>query len=63
MEQSPPGLLNIPKTQTPFPPGRISSARTTEYVKDLLHRLEPYGDEPRVVELRERARPLLMAPA
>src|ERR1041385_5326370 len=27
--------------------GRISSARTTEYVKDLLHRLEPYGDEPR----------------
>ncbi len=43
--------------------GRISSARTTEYVKDLLQRLEPYGDEPRVVELRERARPLLMAPA
>ena len=43
--------------------GRISSARTTEYVKDLLHRLEPYGDEPRVVELRERARPLLMTPA
>ncbi|GAA1426102.1 MFS transporter [Streptomyces thermospinosisporus] len=43
--------------------GRISSARTTEYVKDLLHRLEPYGDEPRVMELRERARPLLMAPA
>ncbi|MFF9849011.1 MFS transporter [Streptomyces litmocidini] len=43
--------------------GRISSARTTEYVRDLLHRLEPYGDEPRVVELRERARPLLVAPA
>ncbi|MDQ0991726.1 MFS transporter [Streptomyces sp. V3I7] len=43
--------------------GRISSARTTEYVKDLLHRLEPYGDEPQVVELRERARPLLVAPA
>ncbi|MER5768964.1 MFS transporter [Streptomyces sp. NPDC001985] len=43
--------------------GRISSARTTEYVRDLLHRLEPYGDEPRVVELRERARPLLMTPA
>ncbi|MFI1735508.1 MFS transporter [Streptomyces acidicola] len=43
--------------------GRISSARTTEYVKDLLHRLEPYGDEPQVVELRERARPLLMTPA
>lgn len=42
--------------------GRISSARTTEYVRDLLHRLEPYGDEPRVMELRERARPLLMAP-
>ncbi len=41
--------------------GRISSARTTEYVRDLLHRLEPYGDEPRVVELRERARPLLAA--
>ncbi|NSC22541.1 sporulation protein [Streptomyces albus subsp. chlorinus] len=43
--------------------GRISSARTTEYVRDLLNRLEPYGDEPRVAELRERARPLLMAPA
>ncbi|NEC90417.1 MFS transporter [Streptomyces sp. SID12501] len=43
--------------------GRISSVRTTEYVRDLLHRLEPYGDEPRVVELRERARPLLMTPA
>lgn len=43
--------------------GRISSARTTEYVKDLLHRLEPYGDEPRVAELRERARPLLVSPA
>ncbi|MFF3325993.1 MFS transporter [Streptomyces sp. NPDC002889] len=43
--------------------GRISSARTTEYVRDLLHRLEAYGDEPRVVELRERARPLLVAPA
>ncbi|MDT9684347.1 MFS transporter [Streptomyces sp. TRM76323] len=43
--------------------GRISSARTTEYVRDLLHRLEPYGDEPRVAELRERARPLLSAPA
>ncbi|MEU9705955.1 MFS transporter [Streptomyces sp. NPDC047981] len=43
--------------------GRISSARTTEYVRDLLHRLEPYGDEPRVMELRERARPLLMTPA
>ncbi|MFF0451262.1 MFS transporter [Streptomyces sp. NPDC004609] len=42
--------------------GRISSARTTEYVRDLLHRLEPYGDEPRVAELRERARPLLAAP-
>lgn len=43
--------------------GRISSARTTEYVRDLLHRLEPYGDEPRVAELRERARPLLVAQA
>ncbi|MDJ1137346.1 MFS transporter [Streptomyces iconiensis] len=43
--------------------GRISSARTTEYVRDLLHRLEPYGDEPRVVALRERARPLLVTPA
>ena len=42
---------------------RISSARTTEYVRDLLHRLEPYNDEPRVLELRERARPLLAAPA
>ncbi|MEV7281817.1 MFS transporter [Streptomyces sp. NPDC093111] len=43
--------------------GRISSARTTEYVRDLLTLLEPYGDEPRVMELRERARPLLVAPA
>jgi hypothetical protein len=43
--------------------GRISSARTTEYVRDLMHRLERYGDEPRVIELRERARPLLAAPA
>jgi hypothetical protein len=43
--------------------GRISSARTTEYVRDLLHRLEPYGDEPRVAELRERARPLLASTA
>lgn len=43
--------------------GRISSARTTEYVRDLLHRLEPYGNEPRVAELRERARPLLVTPA
>ncbi|MGY0059624.1 MFS transporter [Streptomyces sp. LZ34] len=42
---------------------RISSARTTEYVRDLMHRLEAYRDEPRVAELRERARPLLMAPA
>jgi hypothetical protein len=42
---------------------RISSARTTEYVRDLLHRLEPYGDEPQVAELREQARPLLAAPA
>ncbi|MCM2580552.1 MFS transporter [Streptomyces meridianus] len=42
--------------------GRISSARTTEYVRDLLNRLEPYGDEPRVAELRERAKPLLTAP-
>ncbi|MET9465049.1 sporulation protein [Streptomyces sp. NPDC006544] len=43
--------------------GRISSARTNEYVRDLLHRLEPYGNEPRVAELRERARPLLVTPA
>jgi hypothetical protein len=42
--------------------GRISSTRTTEYVRDLLHRMEPYGDEPRVAELRERARPLLVSP-
>ncbi|MEV6109121.1 MFS transporter [Streptomyces sp. NPDC051940] len=42
---------------------RISSARTTEYVRDLLHRMEPYGNEPKVAELRERARPLLVAPA
>ncbi|PJE99161.1 MFS transporter [Streptomyces carminius] len=43
--------------------GRISSARTNEYVRDLMHRLEPYGHEPRVAELRERARPLLAAQA
>ncbi|GAA1930788.1 MFS transporter [Streptomyces sodiiphilus] len=43
--------------------GRISSARTTDYVRDLLHRLEPYGNEPVVKELREQARPLLAAPA
>ncbi|WP_419996993.1 MFS transporter [Streptomyces boninensis] len=43
--------------------GRISSARTTEYVRDLLHRMEPYGNEPKVAELRERARPLLVTPA
>lgn len=43
--------------------GRISSARTTDYVRDLLHRLAPYGDEPLVRELQERARPLLTAPA
>ncbi|WP_037910926.1 hypothetical protein [Actinacidiphila yeochonensis] len=43
--------------------GRISSARTTEYVRDLLHRLEPYSDDPQVLDLRERARPLLAAPA
>jgi hypothetical protein len=43
--------------------GRISSARTTEYVRQLLQRLEPYGQEPCVAELRERARPLLAAPA
>ncbi|MGW2330619.1 MFS transporter [Streptomyces sp. NPDC001700] len=42
---------------------RISSARTTEYVRDLMHRLEAYRDEPRVAELRERARPLLVTPA
>ncbi|KRV48408.1 MFS transporter [Wenjunlia vitaminophila] len=41
--------------------GRISSVRTQEYVRDLLHRMEPYRDEPRVRELRERARPLLAA--
>ncbi|MGK5532893.1 MFS transporter [Streptomyces sp. URMC 129] len=43
--------------------GRISSARTTDYVRNLLHRLAPYGDEPLVRELQERARPLLAAPA
>ncbi|WP_059008688.1 hypothetical protein [Streptomyces specialis] len=43
--------------------GRISSARTTDYVRNLLHRLAPYGDEPLVRELQERARPLLSAPA
>jgi hypothetical protein len=43
--------------------GRISSARTMDYVRKLLHRLEPYEDEPPVRELRERARPLLATPA
>ncbi len=43
--------------------GRISSARTTDYVRDLLHRLEPYDHEPLVKELREQARSLLAAPA
>jgi hypothetical protein len=43
--------------------GRISSARTTDYVRDLLHRLEPYENEPLVKELREQARTLLAAPA
>lgn len=43
--------------------GRISSARTTDYVRDLLHRLEPYEHEPLVQELREQARTLLAAPA
>jgi hypothetical protein len=43
--------------------GRISSARTTDYVRDLLHRLEPYENEQVVKELREAARPLLVAPA
>lgn len=43
--------------------GRISSARTTDYVRNLLHRLAPYGDEPLVKELQEQARPLLAAPA
>ncbi|MCU4747570.1 MFS transporter [Streptomyces sp. JH002] len=42
---------------------RISSARTTDYVRDLLHRLAPYGNEPLVKELQEQARPLLAAPA
>ncbi|WP_052847831.1 hypothetical protein [Streptomyces avicenniae] len=43
--------------------GRISSARTTDYVRDLLHRLAPYGHEPSVRELQEQARVLLAAPA
>ncbi|ARQ70028.1 MFS transporter [Streptomyces marincola] len=43
--------------------GRISSARTTDYVRNLLLRLAPYGDEPLVKELQEQARPLLTAPA
>lgn len=42
--------------------GRISSARTTDYVRDLLHRLEPYEHEQAVKELREQARLLLTAP-
>ncbi|RKN39440.1 MFS transporter [Streptomyces hoynatensis] len=43
--------------------GRISSARTTDYVRDLLHRLAPYEHEPLVKELQERARTVLTAPA
>ncbi|MDT0321300.1 MFS transporter [Streptomyces millisiae] len=43
--------------------GRISSARTTDYVRDLLSRLAPYQHEPSVKELQELARPLLTAPA
>jgi hypothetical protein len=43
--------------------GRISSARTTDYVRDLFHRLEPYRNEPPVIQLREQARSLLAAPA
>ncbi|MBU7597618.1 sporulation protein [Streptomyces sp. P38-E01] len=43
--------------------GKISSARTREYVRDLLQRLEPYGDNPQVMELREQARPLLATSA
>lgn len=42
---------------------RISSARATDYVRDLLHRLEPYENEPVVKELLEAARPLLASPA
>ncbi|MEV1011529.1 MFS transporter [Streptomyces sp. NPDC049881] len=43
--------------------GRISSARTTDYVRDLLHRLAPYGHEPLVRQLQEQARVVLAAPA
>lgn len=43
--------------------GRISSARATDYVRDLFHRLEPYRNEPPVKELREQARAILAAPA
>ncbi|WP_129841221.1 MFS transporter [Streptomyces sp. RFCAC02] len=43
--------------------GRISSARTTDYVRDLLHRLAPYGHEPLVRQLQEQARVLLASPA
>ncbi|MGP4113660.1 MFS transporter [Streptomyces sp. 4N509B] len=43
--------------------GRISSARTTDYVRDLLHRLQPYENEPLVRELQEQARLILAAPA
>ncbi|WP_228454968.1 hypothetical protein, partial [Streptomyces alkaliphilus] len=43
--------------------GRISSARTTDYVRALLDRLEPYRDDPSVKELREAAEPLLAASA
>ncbi|SFD62992.1 hypothetical protein SAMN05421773_12175 [Streptomyces aidingensis] len=43
--------------------GRISSARTTDYVRDLLQRLEPYQNVPQVKQLKEAARPLLVSPA
>lgn len=38
---------------------RISSARSREYVRDLLLRLEPHKAQPRVAELAERAQALV----
>jgi hypothetical protein len=43
--------------------GRISSQRTREYVQEMLKRLEHFKTERAAVELAERARLVLAAPA
>jgi hypothetical protein len=43
--------------------GRISSQRTREYVQEMLRRLEHFQGERAAVELAERARLVLAAPA